>query len=53
VVFLDNTRLGDLEQLRTIPTTIILSIHLVSATDATTRWGTGYSAGVIEVRTRY
>jgi hypothetical protein len=52
IVFVDGTRRGDIEQLRTIPTSMILSIHLISASDATTRWGTGYPAGVIEVRTR-
>jgi len=52
IVFLDDTRLGELDQLRTIPASIVLSIQLISASDATTRWGTGYPAGVIEVRTR-
>ena len=52
VVYLDGTRLGDLEQLRSIPAAIILTIQLISASDATTRWGTGYPGGVIEVKTR-
>jgi hypothetical protein len=52
LVYMDGARLGELGQLRNIPTTIILSIQLISASDATTRWGTGHPAGVIEVRTR-
>jgi hypothetical protein len=52
VVYLDGTRLGELEQMRTIPAAIVLTIQLISASDATTRWGTGYPAGVIEVKTR-
>jgi len=52
LVYIDGTRLGELAQLRSIPTTIVQSIQLISATDATTRWGTGHPAGVIEVRTR-
>ena len=38
---LDNVRPEEVETLR-----------YISASDATTRWGTGYPAGVIEVRTR-
>jgi hypothetical protein len=52
VVFLDNTRLGGLQQLRNIPVQIIETIEYLSASDATTRWGTGYTGGAIEVRTR-
>jgi len=52
VVYLDGTRLGDLEQLRSISASIVLSIQLISSGDATTRWGTGHPAGVIEVKTR-
>jgi hypothetical protein len=52
LVYLDGRRLGELAQLRSIPATIVQSIQLIGASDATTRWGTGHSAGVIEVRTR-
>ena len=52
LVYLDGSRLGELGQLRSIPATIVQSIQLISASDATTRWGTGHPAGVIEVRTR-
>ena len=51
VVYLDDTRLGDVGQLRTIPASMISTIRLISARDATTRWGTGHPAGAIEVRT--
>jgi hypothetical protein len=52
LVYLDGTRLGELQQLQTIPVAIILTIQLISAGDATTRWGTGHPVGVIEVKTR-
>ncbi len=52
VVFVDNVRAGDLERLRTIPLEIVAELRYISAMDATTRWGTGYTGGVIEVITR-
>ena len=48
-VFVDNIRYGDLEVLRDIPLIEIREIRFVSGPDATTRWGTGVVAGVIEV----
>jgi hypothetical protein len=54
IVFLDGRRLGTVDELKTIPTTItITSIRLLSAAEATQRWGQGYRAGAIEVRTRH
>jgi hypothetical protein len=53
IVFLDGRRLGNVDELKTIPTTItITSIRLLSAAEATQRWGQGYRAGAIEVLTR-
>ena len=51
-VFLDNVRAGDLEMLRSIPIENVLAIRWISGADATTKWGTGYPNGVIEVVTR-
>jgi hypothetical protein len=53
IVFLDGRRMGPVQELRNIPTTLtITSIRLLSGPEATERWGTGYRAGAIEVRTR-
>jgi len=49
---LDGTRLGGLDQLRVIDVADIVSIRFLSASDATTRYGTGFPAGAIEVSTR-
>jgi hypothetical protein len=49
IVFLDGQRYGGVETLRNIPLSNVKEIHFISAADATTRWGTGYSNGVIEV----
>lgn len=51
VVYLDGVRMGPASELRTIAAISITSIRFLSAADATTRWGTGHSAGVIHVRT--
>lgn len=51
-VFVDNVRAGDIEMLRSIPIQNVLEIRRISGSDATTRWGTGYPNGVIEVITR-
>lgn len=50
IVFVEDVRLGDVEQLRTVMRGTIYEIRYINATDATTRWGTGYSNGVILVR---
>lgn len=52
VVYVSGVRYGELNQLRSIRTTDILSIRFVNAADATTRWGTGHAGGVIEVTLR-
>jgi hypothetical protein len=44
VVYLNETRLGGTDQLRQIPTTEIREVRYYSASDATTKWGTGHSA---------
>ncbi|HEU4566294.1 MAG TPA: hypothetical protein VFS05_16645 [Gemmatimonadaceae bacterium] len=52
VVYVDDQRMGGLEWLRTISAESVAEIRFVSASDATTRWGTGHPAGVILVLTR-
>ena len=52
VVYLNENRLGGSEQLRQIPTTDIREIRYFSASEATTKWGTGHSAGAIQIVSR-
>ncbi len=49
IAYADEVRLGDVEQLRTVMRGTVREIRFISATDATTRWGTGHSNGVIQV----
>jgi hypothetical protein len=50
-VYLNNVRHGGVMSLRDILVTDIQEIRFISASDATTRWGTGHGSGVIMVRT--
>jgi outer membrane cobalamin receptor len=52
VVYIDGLRRGDVNELRQIPAGTVERIEYISASDATTRWGTGHVAGVISVTTR-
>lgn len=49
VVYVDNVRYGAPATLRDIPTTNVQRIEYIGANDATTRFGTGHSGGVIMV----
>lgn len=49
VAYADDVVLGDVEQLRSIMRATVREIRHISASDATTRWGTGHSQGVIQV----
>jgi outer membrane cobalamin receptor len=49
VVYVNGVRVGGLEQLHTIRAGDVEYIRYLNAADATTRWGTGHSGGVIEV----
>jgi len=51
VVFVDNVHFGGVESLYNISVERISSIRYFDAADATSRWGTGYTGGVIEVIT--
>ena len=51
-VVVDGTFRGELAELYQMSTDDIETMRYLSASDATTRYGTGYPAGVIEVTTR-
>ncbi|HUF49561.1 MAG TPA: hypothetical protein VMN60_01930, partial [Longimicrobiales bacterium] len=52
VVYLDGTRYGRPELLRSLRTDDVQSIQYLGPTDASTRYGTGHVGGVILVTTR-
>ena len=51
-IYVDNVQFGDLGSLRNIVANQVLEIRYISASDATTRWGTGHMGGVILVSTK-
>lgn len=51
-VYLDETLVGSTDQLQQIPLADIREIRYYSASDATTKWGTGNTAGAIQVLLR-
>jgi hypothetical protein len=51
-VYVNGSRRGALSELRTFQTDDIREIRFINGPDATTRWGTGHRAGVIELITR-
>ncbi len=51
-VVIDGSIRGELDELRLMSTESIESLRYLSATDATTKYGTGYFGGVIEVTMR-
>lgn len=52
VVYMDDVRMGGTEFLRQIQTEAVVSLRYLDANDATTRYGTGHTGGVIQVITR-
>ena len=52
VVYLNENRLGGSDQLRQISATDIREIRYFNSSEATTKWGTGHSAGAIQVVSR-
>ena len=50
-VHVDDVRVGTFDILSTIPAAAVASIQWLSATDASTRFGNGHTAGVIVVTT--
>ena len=51
-VYLDDSRLGGVEALRTLPLANVLYIRHVDGVDAAARWGLAHGHGVILVSTR-
>ncbi len=52
IVFIDGRHWGDVQTLHQIDISQVGAIRFLSASDATTRFGTGYPAGIIEVMTK-
>lgn len=52
VVFVDGMEVGTVFELRSIPAIDVHEIRFLSASEATTRFGDGYMAGVIHVMTK-
>jgi hypothetical protein len=52
VVYLDNSRLGGIETLTMVQTGNVVEIRYLSASEATTRFGTGNAAGAIVITTK-
>lgn len=52
VVYMDDVRLGELQSMVNIPAGRVKEIRFLNARDATTRYGTGHSSGVILVITK-
>ena len=51
-VMMDGMHFGDINTLRDLRMENVLEIRFISARDATTRFGTGYMAGIIDVITK-
>lgn len=51
-VYQDGQRFGELQILKTMPLDQVKSVRYLSAPDATTKYGSNHTAGVIEVTTR-
>jgi outer membrane cobalamin receptor len=52
IVYVNGIRTGSVDQLHSIPAQDVQTIRYVNASDATTRYGTGHTGGIIEVTTR-
>ena len=52
VVYMDNVQLGGLEVLRTVGAQTISRVEYLSASDATTRFGTDHTGGAILISTK-
>ncbi|RMH21137.1 MAG: hypothetical protein D6701_02995 [Gemmatimonadetes bacterium] len=51
-VILDRQPFGEMNDLRRIMATTVARVEFLSARDATTQYGTGYPAGVFDVRSK-
>jgi hypothetical protein len=52
VAYLDDVRLTDLRSLQNVWRERVYEIRYLSASEATTRWGTGHASGAVLVITR-
>ena len=52
LVYLNNQKLGGLQELEAFSVNQIKSLRFINASDATNRWGTGHGGGVIEITTK-
>jgi len=52
IVYIDGTRAGTLQILRQIPITDVHTARYLSASEATARFGTNHTGGVIQIMTR-
>jgi hypothetical protein len=52
IIYMDDVRLGEPSSLTNIPANRVKEIRFINARDATTRYGTGHSSGVILVTTK-
>jgi hypothetical protein len=52
VVYVDGIKVGGVEELKNVSSDRVLELRFVNASDATTKYGTGHTAGAIEVTTR-
>jgi hypothetical protein len=50
-VYLDNARLGSVDELRSLPVAGVVSVRFYDGPDATYRWGAGHKNGAIQVLT--
>ena len=48
-VYFDGTRLGGVEEMRSVIVNSVATVRHYNGVDATTRWGVGHSAGVIQI----
>lgn len=51
-VFLDESHYGDVSALTNISVVSVKEVRFLNASEATTKWGTGYTSGVIQVITK-
>jgi hypothetical protein len=52
VVYVDNSRYGPVENLRSIPANTIAAVRYYSASESQMKWGSNHPGGVIEVLTK-
>lgn len=48
-VYFDGTRLGGVDEMRSVIVSAVASVRHYNGADATMRWGVGHSAGVIQI----